>query len=233
MRKICIIQARMGSSRLPGKVMMLLAGRPALWHVHDRVSRCELIDAIVIATTEEPADQRIVDYCSREGWTVTRGSEQNVLERYHQAAAAHAADIVIRVTSDCPLIDPGTLTRLIKEFDPETMDYMSSNYPTRSFPVGCDCEIMTFAALSKAEREATAAYDREHVTPYFYTNPDRFRLSGLANSTNQSDVRLTLDTREDYTLLSAIYERFYRSGSIVALADAVAFHNEMKATDPS
>ncbi len=228
MRKVCIIQARMGSSRLPGKVMKPLAGKEALWHVWDRVRHCRLIDEIVIATTTEPADQAIEDYCKREGWNITRGSEHNVLARYHQAAVAYAADIIIRVTSDCPLIDPNILTRLINEFDPAEVDYMSINYPTRSFPVGCDCEIMTFAALDQAKREATKDFDREHVTTYLYTNPDLFRLAGLVNSRDQSDVRLTLDTPEDYELLAAIYERYYRPGDIIALADAVKFHNEMK-----
>ena len=218
----------MGSNRLPGKVMKPLAGKEVLWHVWDRVRHCELIDEIVIATTTEPADQAIEDYCKREGWKITRGSEHNVLERYHQAAVAYAADVVIRVTSDCPLIDPKILTRLINEFDPANVDYMSTNYPIRSFPVGCDCEIMTFAALDQAEREATKEFDHEHVTPYLCTNPNLFRLAGLANSRDQSDVRLTLDTQEDYELLAAIYERYYRSGAIIALADAVKFHNEMK-----
>ncbi len=233
MRKVCIIQARMGSSRLPGKVMKPLAGKPALWHVHDRVSRCRLVDEIVIATTTQTADDRIWHYCSQQGWAATRGSENDVLERYHQAAVAHAADIVIRVTSDCPLIDPGTLTRLIDAFDPDGMDYMSTSYPQRTFPVGCDCEIMTFAALTHADREATADYDREHVTPYFYTNPDTFRLAGLANSSDQSDVRLTLDTREDYDLLSAIFERLYRPGGMIAVADAVVMHNRTRPAVPS
>ena len=181
----------------------------------------------------EPADQRIADYCKREDWNVTRGSEQNVLERYYQAAIAYTAGIVIRVTSDCPLIDPAILTRLINEFDPAEMDYMSTNYPVRSFPVGCDCEIMTYAALDQAEREAAKEFDREHVTPYFLTNPNLFRLAGIANSHDQSDVRLTLDTQEDYELLAAIYERYYRPGNIIALADAVKFHDGMKCTKPA
>ncbi len=233
MHKVCIIQARMGSSRLPGKVMKPLAGKTVLWHVRDRVKHCRLIDEIVIATTTDPADQLIDAYCKREEWPVTRGSEHNVLERYHQAATRYAADIIVRVTSDCPLIDPSILTRLIDEFDPATMDYMSTNYPARSFPIGCDCEIMTFAALDQAEREATKVYDLEHVTPYLYTNPELFRLAGLANSHDQSNVRLTLDTPADFELLAAIYEKHYRPDGIIAVADAVAFHDKMKAEMPT
>lgn len=228
MRKVCIIQARMGSSRLPGKVMKLLAGKAVLWHVCDRVSNCQAIDDVVIATSTEPADQQIVAYCKRQGWHVTRGSEQNVLKRYHEAASAFSADIIIRVTSDCPLVDPEILTRLVNEFDPVQMDYMSTNHPTRSFPVGTDCEIMTFAALNQANCKASSAYDLEHVTSYLYRNPEMFKLAGLDNSCDQSTVRLTLDTPEDYELLAAIYERFYRPGTIIALDDAVKFYNEMK-----
>ncbi|NNE21962.1 MAG: glycosyltransferase family protein [Rhizobiales bacterium] len=224
MHTVCIIQARMGSSRLPGKVMKPLAGKPALWHVVDRAGRCRLIDEIVIASTTEPADQRIVDYCKDQGWNVTRGSESDVLERYHQTAIAYAADIVIRITSDCPLIDPGILTRLIREFTAGDVDYMSTNYPSRTFPVGCDCEIMTVEALDRAHKEATAPYDREHVTPYLYTNPDRFRVAGIIDDQNHANVRLTLDTAQDYDLLAAIYERYYRPGEIVKLSDAVMFY---------
>ncbi len=228
MRIICIIQARMGSSRLPGKVMKPLAGKEVLWHVWHRVRQCRLIDEIVIATSKGPADQILVDYCKRHGWNVTRGSERDVLERYHQAAVAFAADIVIRVTSDCPLIDPQILTRLIHQFDPQQADYMSNCFPARSFPVGTDCEIMTFAVLERAQREATSDFDREHVTPYLYTNPDLFRLAGLANAHDQSNVRLTLDTLKDYDLLAAIYERYYQPGEIVSLADAVKYYDEIR-----
>ena len=227
MHTVCIIQARMGSSRLPGKVMKPMAGKPALWHVLDRVGRCRLINDIVIATTTEPADQQIVDYCKDQSWNVTRGSESDVLERYHQTAIAYAADIVIRITSDCPLIDPEILTRLIREFAAADVDYMSTNYPSRTFPVGCDCEIMTMEALDRAHKEATTPYDREHVTPYLYTNSDLFRVAGIADDRDRSNARLTLDTQQDYDLLAAIYERFYRPGEIVKLSDAVRYQSSV------
>jgi spore coat polysaccharide biosynthesis protein SpsF len=224
MPTVCIIQARMGSSRLPGKVMRPLAGREVLWHVWDRVHRCPAIDEIVFATTIEPADDRIEDYCRARNWHVTRGSETDVLSRYHEAASLCDADPVIRVTSDCPLIDPGILERLIREFATSGLDYMSTNYPERSFPHGCDCEIMTRQALDTAFEVATSAYDREHVTPFIYTNPERFRLGGIKDNPDRSHVRITLDTLEDYTLISNIYDRFYRDGEIVSLDDAVAFY---------
>ena len=216
----------MGSSRLPGKVMRPLAGKPALWHVWDRVNRCKDIDCIVFATTTQPADVRIVDYCQSNNWSVIRGSETDVLSRYHLAATEHQADTIIRVTSDCPLIDPAVLTRLIRKFHASELDYMSTNYPKRTFPVGLDCEIMTMQALHRAHEEADKAYDREHVTPYFYTNPNLFKLAGITDIEDRSGIRLTLDTADDYKLLATIYERHYEEGGIIAISDAIAVHNE-------
>ena len=201
MRKVAIIQARMQSTRLPGKVMKTLAGERVLWHVVTRVKETMGLDDVIVATSTESADDVIADYCRRQGWLCHRGSEQDVLSRYLEGARNTDAGIVVRITSDCPFISPLIIDRMLKAFNPDSMDYMSTNYPKRSFPVGLDCEIMTMEALERAGRDATRSHDREHVTAYIYTHPGEFRLQGFACDTDMSDIRITLDTEEDYRLL--------------------------------
>jgi spore coat polysaccharide biosynthesis protein SpsF len=214
LRRVAIIQARVGSTRLPGKVLKLLAGRPVLDHVVRRVRAATGIDEVVIATSTLPADDAIAEFCGREGWPCHRGSESDVLSRYAEAAAASRADIVVRVTSDCPLFSPRILEAMLARFDPSTMDYLSTNLPERTFPVGLDCEVMRADALLEAARDASDPYDREHVTPYLYRNPARFRIAGFACEPDLRHLRITLDTPEDYQRLT----------------DLVAAHPEL--TDP-
>lgn len=220
---VCIIQARMGSTRLPGKVMKRLAGKEVLWHVVNRVRQCADIDQIIVATTTLPRDDRIADYCATHEWRCYRGSESDVLDRYVGAATEMNAEEIIRVTSDCPLIEPNILSDLIRKFRSGNLDYLSTNYPTRTFPVGTDCEIMSISALVKANAQATDRYDREHVTPYFYRNKDVFEVGGLKNRVDQSGIRLTLDTSDDLELITAIYNRFYKASEILRLEDAVNY----------
>lgn len=191
----------MGSSRLPGKVLKPLGPQSVLTHVVTRVDAAPSVDGIVIATSTEPADDEIEAVCDAAGWAVVRGSEQNVLARYAMAVRATEADTLVRVTSDCPLFSPKVLEAMLKRFDPATMDYMSTNYPERTLPVGLDCEVMRADLLLAIADEATDPYDREHVTPFFYRNPDRFRLAGYALPQDLSDIRITLDTADDYALL--------------------------------
>jgi spore coat polysaccharide biosynthesis protein SpsF len=206
MRRVAIIQARMGSSRLPGKVLKQLAGRPVLDHVVTRVGAAGLIDDVVVATSDLPGDDAIADYCAERGWTCSRGSETDVLSRYAAAARASDADIVVRVTSDCPLFSPRILDDMLAAFDPASMDYMSTNWPERSFPVGLDCEIMRAEALLDIAARATDPYDREHVTPHFYRNPGNFRLAGHSCREPLAHLRITLDTAEDYDRLVALLD---------------------------
>jgi spore coat polysaccharide biosynthesis protein SpsF len=205
-RSVAVVQARMGSSRLPGKVLMPLAGRPVLDHVFTRVSAAERIDDVVVATSDLPGDDAIEDYCKARGCTCVRGSETDVLSRYAVAVRASEAGIVARVTSDCPLFSPRILDDMLAAFDPHSMDYMSTNWPQRTFPVGLDCEIMRGDALLAIAETATDAYDREHVTPPFYRNPDRFRLAGHRCEPPLAHLSITLDTSEDYERLVALHE---------------------------
>lgn len=206
MRSIAIVQARMGSSRLPGKVLKTLAGQPVLDHVVVRVKAASRIDDVVVATSDLPGDDPIASHCESRGWMCIRGSETDVLSRYAAAARASDAEIVVRVTSDCPLFSPRILDDMLEAFDPANMDYMSTNWPERSFPVGLDCEVMRADRLLGITEIATDPYDREHVTPYFYRNPDRFRLSGHRCVQSLAHIRITLDTVEDYERLVALLD---------------------------
>lgn len=194
----------MGSSRLPGKVLKLLADRPVLDHVIMRVKASRRIDDVVVATSNLSGDDPIADHCAARGWTCVRGSETDVLARYAAAARATGAEIVARVTSDCPLFSPCILDDMLAAFDPSAIDYMSTNWPQRSFPVGLDCELMRADALLRVAEIATDAYDREHVTPHFYRNPGRFRLAGHYCHPALDHIRITLDTPQDYERLGAL-----------------------------
>lgn len=219
MHVVAIIQARMGSSRLPGKVMLDLCGKTVLEHDLLRVKAAKLLHAIVVATTVHPHDDRIATEASRCGVEVSRGSEEDVLARYYQAALEHRADIVVRITSDCPLFDPDLLDHMLEQFltsqqTESPLDYMSNTLVRRTFPRGLDAEIFSFAALEKANREATENFHREHVTPYLYQHPDVFNLGGYFDKTDNSRYRWTLDTDADLELIRAVYKELYREGEL-------------------
>jgi spore coat polysaccharide biosynthesis protein SpsF len=206
MKVVAIIQARMGSTRLPGKVLMDLCGATVLDRVLNRLTRSRLIQESVVATTLEPADDAIVEHCVRTARKIFRGSEQDVLDRYYRAAKQMGADVVVRITSDCPVIDPEVADATIRAFLEQRADY-ASNTRVRTYPRGLDTEVMTMQALERAWRESTKPYQREHVTPYIYENPNEFKLHGIENDTDCSQHRWTLDTPEDYQLLGTIYTR--------------------------
>jgi spore coat polysaccharide biosynthesis protein SpsF len=207
MKIVAIVQARMGSSRLPRKVLKDLGGATVLDRVLNRLGRSWLIQESVVATTIEPADDAIVEHCERTGRKVFRGSEQDVLDRYYQAAKYVNADVVVRITSDCPVIDPEVTDATVHAFLDRHADY-ASNVLVRTYPRGLDTEVMTVQALERAWRESNKPHQREHVTPYIYENPSEFKLHGIENDTDCSRHRWTVDTPEDLELLRAIYERF-------------------------
>jgi len=208
MNIVAIIQARMGSSRLPGKVSMDLGGETVLGRVVRRLQRSRHISKIVVATTTVPADEVIVAECDRLEVLCFRGSEHDVLDRYYQAARANAADALVRVTSDCPLIDPELVDETVEVFRDEHADYASNVFP-RTYPRGLDTEVFSFDALDRAWREAREAHQREHVTPYLYEHPQIFKLASLSGAADYSRYRWTLDTLEDLELLRTIYSRFH------------------------
>jgi len=209
MKIVAIVQARMGSTRLPGKVMLDLLGEPVLVRDVNRLRRSKMLDEIVIATTNLPADDQIVSLCKERGWKYSRGDENDVLDRYYQAARSCNADTIVRVTSDCPMIDPEVVDRVIRVFlDLPGIDYVSNTLPPRTFPRGLDTEVMTFEALERAWTEDEDPKLREHVTPYIYRNPEKFQTRSVLNERDLSSHRWTLDTPEDLAFIRAVYEHF-------------------------
>lgn len=220
-KTVAIIQARMGSTRLPGKVLLDLAGQPVLaWSVN-RLRRTRTIDHVVVATTTQPADDAIEALCALRGWPCYRGSEEDVLDRYYQAALAHSSDTVVRVTSDCPLIEPEIVDRVVETLldGRPAVDYASNILPPRTFPRGLDVEAMCFAALERAWTEDHNPAWREHVTPYLYRHPELFRLQGVFHTSDLSHHRWTVDTPEDLALIRTICD--YMDGDLFSWHDVL------------
>lgn len=195
----------MGSTRLPGKIAMPILDKPMLWWDIHRVRKSRLLDAIVVATTTESADDQIESLCHEQGWPVFRGSEADVLDRYYHAAIAFEAQHIVRVTSDCPLIDSAVIDYVIAAYAAAApqVEY-ASNTHQRSFPRGLDVEIFSINALETAWHEDSSPW-REHVTPYIYNHPDRFALLSVTNPVDYSHHRWTVDTPEDIALVRQIY----------------------------
>jgi spore coat polysaccharide biosynthesis protein SpsF len=210
MSTVAIIQARTGSTRLPGKILLPLLGEPMLTLVVRRVSRATTIDTTVVATTHRPEDDAIVDLGGREGWLVERGSEDDLLGRYIEAARAHDAETVVRITSDCPLIDPAVIDRTVLAFRAAGVDYASNTLEPRTYPRGLDVEVVTMDALERAGREDRNPAWREHATPYIYRHPERFRLLRVPASVDRSIHRWAVDTEADYRLIRRIYDELGR-----------------------
>jgi spore coat polysaccharide biosynthesis protein SpsF len=199
----------MSSTRLPGKVLLDLTGEPMLARVVERARRARQIDRTIVATTTEPEDESIVEICRQRGWTVFRGSRDDVLDRYYQAAVTDGADRIVRITSDCPLIDPEIIARVVDRLNGGNFDYASNINPRRTFPRGLDVEAFSIGALSAAWSEDREATGREHVTPFLYRHPERFRIALVESDRPDSAChRWSVDTPEDYELLRRIYAHF-------------------------
>ena len=206
---VAILQARMSSTRLPGKVLMPLAGRPMIERQIERLRRCSTLQRIIVATSTEPSDDPLADHVSRLGVDLFRGSLTDVLDRYLGAARAFDAQgQVVRLTADCPLADPGVIDACVRLQAELGVDYVS-NGRQRTYPHGLDVEAFGFDALVAAAAEASDPYDREHVTPFIYRNPQRFSLGVLLQKTDESRLRWTVDTPGDYAFVERVYAALY------------------------
>jgi len=205
-RTAVVVQARMGSTRLPGKVLMDLAGRTVLDHVLSRCQAIPGVDAVICATTVKPDDDPVAAEAERLGASVFRGDEADVLGRYLGAARSAEADVVLRVTSDCPLIDPEVCRAVLDLRAREDADYAANNTPP-SWPHGLDCEAFTVAALAKADAETDEPYDREHVTPWLRHTPGLRRANLPKPGRPEPDRRWTLDTPDDLAGLRRLFAR--------------------------
>jgi spore coat polysaccharide biosynthesis protein SpsF len=208
MKVVAIIQARMGSTRLPGKVMKTILGKPVILWDLERVSLSKLIDEIVVAIPYGNENDIIEDTIKEhdDKIIIIRGSEHDVLDRYYRAALQTNADVIVRITSDCPLIDPVIVDSIIEQFFNNDCVYCS-NILQRTYPRGLDTEVFSFEALKKAWKESKKDYEREHVTPYMIENPNRFKLHNVVNDNDLSNLRWTLDTEEDLKFIEIIYKQ--------------------------
>jgi len=210
-KTVAIIQARLTSSRLPGKVLLPIAGQPMLARVVNRVRRASLVDEIIIATTSDPSDEQIEQFCNDKGLLCYRGDPYDVLDRFYEAARQTQADVIVRITADCPMIDPAEIDRVIRAFLESDVDFAANRLPPpfiRTTPIGMDTEVCSFAALERAWREADQPYQREHVMPYLYDNEGRFKVLHAVMEPDSGHLRFTVDTPEDLQLANEIYDAF-------------------------
>lgn len=221
MKALIIVQARMTSTRLPGKVLLPLAGEPMLARLIERLRRVRRANGIVVATTTNATDDPIVALCAQLGVPCHRGSEQDVLSRYADAARLYGADVVVRITADCPLIDPALIDQLIETYEEGDSDYVSNMLPP-TWPYGMAVEVFSAAALAQAHAEATQAAEREHVTPFLYWHPERYRLRNVASPVDLSRHRWTVDTPEDYELVRRLFDHLMPTQPQFTQADVLA-----------
>jgi spore coat polysaccharide biosynthesis protein SpsF len=212
---LAIIQARVGSSRLPGKTLLDISGKPMLWHVINRLGYTNRIDDIVVAIPDSTVNDHLEDFLVRLGVKSFRGSENDVLTRYYQAALANYGEIIVRITSDCPLIDPKIVDSAIKTHLDSDNDYTCVGNGG-GFPRGLDTEVFNVEALLRANLEARQQYEREHVTPYFYEHPSLFKINAIMSEPilNRPNIRLTVDTKEDLELVRLIFKYLGRNKTI-------------------
>lgn len=219
---VAIVQARMGSTRLPGKVLAPVLGEPLLGHMMERVLLARNLDRVVVATTEESADDPIADYCRTRGYSLFRGDEGDVLDRYHRAAEQANASTIVRLTADCPLIDPQVIDRVVSVYKDGTYDYVANTAPPpATYPDGMDLEVFSRASLVKAWQEAKRPSDREHVTFYFWQNPQMFRTYRVDHDPDLSSYRLTVDYPEDLQLVRAMLEALLPGSPAFTMGDVI------------
>lgn len=226
---VAIIQARMGSTRLPGKVLEEVYGVPLLKIMLQRVALSKKLNQVVVATSTLESDDPIVEFCYDEGIEVFRGSEENVLSRYYECATQFGATVIVRLTADCPLIDPGVIDETVTLFESSGVDFAANTVPPENstFPDGSDVEVFSYPALTRAFKEVEKSFDKEHVTFYFWKYPGRnFKTKQLQNSENWSKYRLTVDYPEDLEVVKQISAKFSNGKEIPRLAEIINYLEE-------
>lgn len=220
MKTVAIIQARCGSTRFPEKVFANLSGHPLIWHVVNRVRHASKVDEVVVATTTNPLDDKLHDWCVENSVPVNRGSENDVLNRFYETAKKFKADVVVRITADDPFKEPALIDAAINTLVTEKADYVCNNFPP-TYPEGTDVEVLTFDALEKQELNSSSDYEREHVTQYIYHNPHDFKMLNLSNNEDLSYLRWTIDTEKDFEMVRLIYDNLYSSDDKVFHMDDI------------
>jgi len=222
---VCIIQARTGSTRLPNKIFLDLQGNSVLSHVIQRVSKSSLLNKIIIASPDSSSNDCIENFVNNNfpDVGIFRGSENDVLDRYYKAAVKYNADVVVRITSDCPLMDSQVIDSIIQRYLSRDYDYVSNVLGKRTFPRGMDVEVFSMSILKKMWQEAKESDDREHVTLYVRKNPEYFKTCNVEKENDTSDLRITLDQDEDYILIKKIYKELYPKNKNFGLKEIEEF----------
>lgn len=209
MKVAAVIQARCGSTRFPNKVFADLCGHPLIFHVVNRLRFAKSIDEIVLATTTNPLDDKLEEWGRQQEILIYRGSENNVLNRFFMASELVEADIIIRITADDPFKEPSIIDKAVGTLIETKSDFVCNNNPA-TYPEGLDVEVFTKEALNRAERFSDNAFEREHVTQYFYRHPCDFKIINISNSNNLSHLRWTIDTDEDFFMTQKVYSQLYK-----------------------
>ena len=216
-----IIQARNSSTRLPGKVLRKIQQQPLLWHIIERLKHSKSIDNIIVATSTAKSDDSIEFFCKKNKTIFFRGSLEDVLDRYYQTALLFEARIIVRITADCPIIDPTITDKVVLSFLPHRGSFdAASNIVKRTFPRGMDTEVLSFETLARLWRQAKSEKAREHPTLYMYNNPGKFKILSITNDIDRSNLRLTVDENDDLVLIRKIYSFLYKKDKIF-LADKI------------
>jgi spore coat polysaccharide biosynthesis protein SpsF len=222
---LAILQARMSSTRLPGKVLKLILNKPMLMRQIERIQRSSLIDELIVATSVEKSDDILADICIRNGIKVFRGSLDDVLDRFYQAAKLFNATNIVRLTGDCPLAEPSLIDYIIKSHIDTCADYTSNTiHPT--YPDGLDVEVFSYSALKVAWGESNLKSQREHVTPYLYSHPEIFKLNSIEHDHNLSSLRWTVDSQADFDFVEEVYSKLYPTNNFFNMEDVFSLHNQ-------
>ena len=227
MKVVAIIQARFGSTRLPGKVLTDMAGQPMLGRVIDRILQAHSLHEIIVATSVRPENDAICDYVESLGIKAFQGSEEDVLDRYYRCANLYRADHIVRITGDCPLLDPVLLDNVVKQHLLLGADYTSNIFPERTYPRGLDVEVFTFRTLEHMWMVARSDYDQEHVTPFIHKHPGLFFIHNITNPNDYSKLQWSVDTPEDFDFVERVYRHFYLTSKF-SWEDVLLYEEEGK-----
>lgn len=224
-RCVAIIEARMSSSRLPGKILKPLAGKPSLERMVERIRRSKLVDDIVVATTVNPLDDAVERWAKGADVKIFRGSEEDVLLRVLETAKAARADVIVELCGDCPLIDPGIIDEVLNHYLETCVDYASNSSLGRSYPLGFEVKIFSTAALEEVNRTVSDAAVHEHVSLYFYEHPERYKLANLTAppELRAPELRISVDTAEDFEVVESVYRALYPKKPDFSARDVVQF----------
>lgn len=223
---LIIVQARFSSTRLPGKVLKKIRDKPLLWYIANKINQAQIKHKLIIATGHLEANQPIIEFAKKNNIDLFIGDEDDVLDRYYQTAKHFKGDIIVRITSDCPLIDPKIIDQLLEIYLDGNYDYLSNVHPP-TYPDGYDIEIFSFKALETAWKKAKLPSEREHVTPYIWKNQSKeFTIKNIKNNIDYSKYRLTVDTPADFKLLSVIIDYFYDRWNNFYMDDVIKFLEE-------